>query len=173
MDVFEAIRGRRSIRKFTSQVVSEEMVNVLVEAARMAPTAGNAQAYMLVIVREGERKRRLSEAAFGQGQVQMAFVVFVVCADLKRAMASYGERGCSLYCLQDTAAVTENVLLTAYSLGLGTCWIGAFDETAVKSVINAPVDMRPVVMISIGYPAEMPMPRPRRLPSEFVHNETF
>jgi nitroreductase len=173
MDVFEAIKGRRSIRKFTDQMVSDEMVSMLVEAARMAPTAGNAQAYQLVIVRQVEKKQLLSVAAFGQKQVQMASVVFVICADLKRAMDSYGERGQGLYCIQDTAAVTQNILLTAYSLGLGTCWIGAFNEEAVKSVVNAPVDMRPVVMIPIGYPVETPMQRTRRSSDEFVHNETF
>jgi nitroreductase len=154
-------------------MVSEELVSVLVEAARMAPTAGNAQAYKLVIVRQDEKKQQVSKAAFGQGQVQMAPVVFVICVDLKRAVDSYGERGRSLYCIQDTAAVTQNVLLTAYSLGLGTCWIGAFDEQAVKSVVNAPDDMRPVVMIPIGYPAESPPQRPRRLSGAFVYKETF
>jgi SagB-type dehydrogenase family enzyme len=139
----------------------------------MAPTAGNAQAYRLVIVRQDETKQLLSKAAFGQRQVQMASVVFVICVDLKRAMDSYGERGRSLYCIQDTAAVAQNVLLTACSLGLGTCWIGAFDEQVVKSVVNAPDDMRPVVMIPVGYPAESPPQRSRRLPGEFVYNETF
>ncbi|MGD6932723.1 MAG: nitroreductase family protein [Candidatus Bathyarchaeia archaeon] len=173
MEVFEAIKNRRSIRKFTNQAVSEEMVEKLVEAARMAPTAGNAQAYQLVIVRQEEQKQRLSQAAFGQKQVQTASVVFVVCADLKKAQESYSGRGKSLYCIQDTAAVTENILLAACSMGLGTCWIGAFNEDAVKDVINAPEDMRPVAMIPIGYPAESPPERPRRLPSEFVHQESF
>jgi SagB-type dehydrogenase family enzyme len=146
---------------------------MLVEAARMAPTAGNAQAFQLVIVRQVEQKQLLSKAAFGQRQVQMASVVFVVCADLVRAMDSYGDRGRSLYCVQDTAAVTQNVLLMAYSLGLGACWIGAFDEDFVKKVVNAPESMRPVVMIPVGYPAELPMQRSRRLSDEFVHQETF
>ncbi|MCL2287915.1 MAG: nitroreductase family protein [Candidatus Bathyarchaeota archaeon] len=173
MDVFEAIKNRRSVRQFTNQTVPDEMVDKLVEAARMAPTAKNAQAFQLVIVRQAETKELLSRAAFGQVQVQTASVVFVVCADLRRAMDSCGDRGRSLYCIQDAAAVTQNVLLVAYSLGLGACWIGAFDEEVVKKVVNTPVDMRPVVMISIGYPAESPLQRPRRLSDEFVHQETF
>jgi nitroreductase len=88
-------------------------------------------------------------------------------------MDSYGERGRSLYCIQDTAAVTQNILLASHSLGLGTCWIGAFDEEAVKSIVKTPDDMRPVVMIPIGYPAETPAQRPRRVSGEFVHKETF
>ncbi len=173
MEVFEAIKNRRSIRKFTNQTVPKEMVEKLVEAARMAPTAGNAQAYQLVIVRQEEQKQRLSHAAFGQKQVQTASVVFVVCADLKKAQESYADRGQNLYCLQDTAAVTQNIILTAFSLGLGTCWIGAFKEEEVKKVLNAPEGMRPVAMIPVGYPAESPPQRTRRLPAEFVHQETF
>jgi nitroreductase len=173
LELFEAIKNRRSIRQFTNQTVPDEMVNQLVEAARMTPTAGNAQPYQLVIVRQPEQKQRLSQAAYGQKQLQTASVVFVVCADLKRAQEAYGERGRSLYCIQDTAAVTQTVLLAAHSLGLGTCWIGAFKEDEVKTVINAPEDMRPVAMIPVGYPAESPSSRPRRLTSEFVHQETF
>ncbi len=173
MELFEAIKNRRSIRQFTNQAISEEMVEKLVDAARMAPTAGNAQSYQLVIVRQEAQKQRLSKAAYGQKQLQTASIVFVVCADLKKAQESYAERGRSLYCIQDTAAVTENILLTACSLGLGTCWIGAFKEDDVKKVVNAPQDMRPVVMIPVGYPAESPAQRPRRQVSEFVHQETF
>jgi nitroreductase len=173
MELFEAIQKRRSIRQFKKQEVPEEIVEKLVEAARLAPTAGNAQSYQLVIVRQEEQKQRLSMAAYGQKQVQSASVVFVVCADLGRAQESYAERGRSLYCIQDTAAVTENILLTACSLGLGTCWIGAFKEEDVKKVVNAPEGMRPVTMIPVGYPAESPSPRPRRQPDEFAHKETF
>ena len=149
------------------------MVDQLVEAARMTPTAGNAQAYQLVIVRQPEQKQHLSHAAYGQKQIQTASIVFVVCADLKKAQEAYGDRGRSLYCIQDTAAVTQNVLLAAHGLGLGTCWIGAFKEDEVKKVVNAPEDMRPVAMIPVGYPAESPSPRPRRSTGEFVHQETF
>jgi nitroreductase len=173
VEVFEAIKNRRSIRQFTNQTVPEEMVEKLIDAARLAPTAGNSQAYQLVIIRQTPQKQRLSTAAFGQKQIQTASLVFVVCADLKKAKASYGDRGRDLYCIQDTAAVTENILLTACSLGLGTCWIGAFKEDDVKKVVNAPKDMRPVAMIPVGYPAESPVPTPRRMPSEFVHQETF
>jgi nitroreductase len=173
LELFEAIKNRRSIRQFTNQTVPEEMVNQLVEAARMTPTAGNAQSYRLVIVQQAEQKQRLSNAAYGQKQLQTASIVFVVCADLKRAQEAYGDRGRSLYCIQDTAAVTQNILLAAYGLGLGTCWIGAFKEDEVKKVVNAPEDMRPVAMIPVGYPAESPASRPRRAVSEFVHHETF
>jgi nitroreductase len=132
LELFEAIKNRRSIRQFTNQTVPQEMVDQLVEAVRMTPTAGNAQAYQLVIVRQPEQKQHLSHAAYGQKQLQTASIVFVVCADLKKAQETYGDRGRSLYCIQDTAALTQNMLLSAHGLGLGTCWIGAFKEDEVK-----------------------------------------
>jgi nitroreductase len=173
MEVFEVIQNRRSIRQFKKQDVPEDVINKLVESARLAPTAGNAQPYQLVIVRQEEQKQRLSKAAGGQKQVASASVVIVVCADLKRAKDAYGDRGKELYSIQDTAVVTTHIMLTATSLGLGTCWIGAFKEDDAKKVVNAPKDMRPVAMIPVGYPDESPAQRPRRMTSEFVHKETF
>jgi nitroreductase len=97
----------------------------------------------------------------------------VVCADMKRAEESYGERGRTLYCLQDTSAAVENILLAATALGLGGCWMGAFHEDEVKQVINAPGEMRPVALIAVGYPNESPRDRSRRPASEVVYQETF
>jgi hypothetical protein len=95
------------------------------------------------------------------------------CADEKRAQESYGYRGKTLYCLQDTAVAIQNILLTACSLGFGTCWIGAFKEDEVRKVINAPPEMRPIALISVGYPNEAPKARHRRPVSEIMHKETF
>jgi nitroreductase len=115
----------------------------------------------------------LSQAAYGQGDLQEASFVIVVCADMKRALESYGDRGKSLYCVQDTAAAFQNILLTACSIGLGTCWIGAFKEDLVRKVINAPQNMRPVALIPVGYPDEEPIARPRRPLSEIMVKEAF
>jgi nitroreductase len=82
-------------------------------------------------------------------------------------------RGKALYCIQDTAAAIENILLTACTLGLGTCWVGAFKEEDVRVVINAPKEMRPVALIPVGYPNESPAAKPRRPISEVMHRETF
>ena len=109
-----------------------------------------------MVVSTQKTKQAISNAAFGQKNLQEASVVIVVCADEKRAEESYGARGRTLYCLQDTAAAIENILLTACSMGLGTCWIGAFKEEEIRKVINAPKDMRPVALIPVGYPNESP-----------------
>jgi hypothetical protein len=86
----------------------------------------------------------------------------VVCADEKRAEQSYGARGKNLYCIQDTAAAIQNILLTVFSLGLGSCWIGAFKEDEIRKVIKAPKNMKPVALVPIGVPNEAPAARSRQ-----------
>jgi nitroreductase len=173
VDVFEAIRGRRSIRAFESREVPEELVERLIEAARWAPSAGNIQPWEFIIVRKQEIKRKLAEAALWQSFIEEAPVVIVVCADEVRSTQGYGMRGKTLYCIQDTAAAIQNIHLAAYSMGLGTCWVGAFREDEARKVLKTPAGIRPVAIIPVGYPAETPSPRSRRPLRQIVHYETF
>ena len=173
MNVFEAIKERRSIRSFKEQDVKEEDIEMLIEAARWAPSAGNIQPWEFIIVRKHELKKELAEAAFGQAFVEEAPIVIVVCADENRSFQGYSVRGKTLYCIQDTAAAIQNIHLTAHSLGLGTCWIGAFNEEKVVKILKVPNGVRPVAIVPIGYPAESPAPRNRRPISQIVHDETF
>jgi nitroreductase len=173
LDVFEAIKKRRSVRAYTSEKVSEEDVERLIEAARWAPSAGNIQPWEFIIVTNAETKRRLSDAALHQTFIEKAPVVIVVCADVVRSSWGYGSRGTNLYCLQDTAAATENVLLAAQALGLATCWVGAFHEDEVAKAVNTPRNVRPVAIVPVGRPAEKPSARPKRSMREIVHYETF
>jgi nitroreductase len=173
MELVEAIKGRRSIRAFKNQAIPEETVEKLIESARWAPSAGNIQPWLFVIVRKPDVKRKLSEAALNQAHVEEAPVVIVVCADENRSSMGYGTRGKTLYCLQDTAAAVQNVLLTAYSLGLGTCWVGAFNESLAKTALNVPEGVKPVAMIPVGYPDEFQRQRSRRLLNEIVRYDGF
>jgi nitroreductase len=173
MELFEALAQRRSIRTYRKQALNEGTVETLINAARLAPSAGNGQPVEFVIAQEEQTMQRLSMAAYGQKSLTESSAVIVVCVDEKRASQSYGERGKVLYCIQDSAAAIQNILLTAVSIGLGTCWIGAFKEEEVKKVVNAPKHMRPVALIPIGYPNEMPPARARRPISELIHKETF
>ena len=173
MEVFEAIEKRRSIRAFKNMDVPEETVEKLIEAARWAPSAGNIQPWEFIIIRNKEIKHRLAAAALNQTFIEDAPVVIVVCANELRSSYGYGTRGATLYCIQDTAAATQNILLTATALGLGACWVGAFNEEQVRKVLNIPNGIRPVAIIPIGHPAEKPAPRPRRPLNEIVHYETF
>jgi nitroreductase len=171
--VFEAITRRRSIRAFKSQDVPKDIVKKLLEAGRWAPSADNIQPWEFIVVRKPGVKRRLVEAALGQAFIEEASLVIVVCANEDRSAEGYGVRGRSLYCIQDTSAAVQNILLAAYSLGLGTCWIGAFNEDEAREVLRIPAGIRPVVIIPVGYPAESPAPRNRRPLSQVVHRETF
>jgi len=173
LDLFEAIKQRRSVRAYTREDVSEEDVEKLIEAARLAPSAGNIQPWRFVIVRGAEVKRKLAEAALYQTFIEEAPVVIVVCADEAQSSQGYGNRGATLYCIQDTAAATQNILLAAHALGLGTCWVGAFREELVKKALNAPMNIRPVAIIPVGHAAEKPRAPLRRSLEEVVHYETF
>ncbi len=173
LDVFDAIRNRRSIRAYTGENVSEEEIDRLIDAARWAPSAGNIQPWEFIVVRDKETKRRLSIAAQDQTFIEEAPVVIIVCANQMRSARGYGSRGTALYCLQDTAAAVQNLLLAAYALGLGTCWIGAFREEEVKKVLNVVGGVRPVAIITVGHAAEEPEARWRRPKIEVVHYERF
>ena len=132
MEFFEVIKNRRSIRSFKKQALPPEVINQLIDAAKAAPSAGNAQPWAFVLATQQKTKQALAQAAFNQKWLEEAAAVFVVCADMKRAEESYGERGKTLYCIQDTSAAVENILLAATALGLGGCWMGAFHEDEVR-----------------------------------------
>jgi nitroreductase len=126
------IINRRSIRNYKKHELPQTTVEKLLEATRQAPSAGNVQPWEFLVASTQKTKTDLSFAAYGQKDLQDASVVFVVCADEKQAAEAYGSRGKTLYCIQDTAAAIQNILLTACAMGLGTCWIGAFKEDEVK-----------------------------------------
>jgi len=174
VDVFEAIKNRRSVRAFTDARVSKAEVDKLIDAARWAPSAGNIQPWEFIVVRDPKIKRGLCEAAGNQDFIEEAPVVIVVCANELRSSQGYGSRGVNLYCLQDTAAAIQNMLLAAGAMGLATCWVGAFREEEAKKVLNIPIRVRPVAIIPVGHPVHKPMEGSRRRPlSEIVHHETF
>lgn len=173
MDVYEAIKGRRSIREYKKQDVPDDLVKKLIEAAIMAPSAGNVQPYQFVIVRSEKNRQQLAKAAYNQRILLEAPVEIVACVDEKAASKKYGDRGKKLYCIQDTAAAIQNLLLAAYSLDLGTCWIGAFNEDDVRKAVNSPKEIRPVAIIPIGYPNETPQQTSRRSFEEVALKETF
>jgi nitroreductase len=173
MSLSDAIIKRRSIRTYKKQELPQATVEKLLEAARQAPSAGNVQPWEFVVAKTQKIKEASSNAAYGQNSLLEASVIIVVCVDEKRAAESYGQRGKTLYCIQDTAAAIQNILLTACSLELGTCWIGAFKEAEVKKAIKAPKEMRPVALIPVGFPNESPKAKLRRPLTEIVHWETF
>ena len=173
MDLFEAIRLRSSIRSFADVPVSDDAVRILIDAARRAPSAGNIQPWEFVVVGDPRIKNRLAEAALDQSFIEEAPVVIAVCADVEKSRSGYGTRGADLYCLQDTAAATQNMLLAAVALELGACWVGAFDEREVKSILRVPGGMRPIAIVPVGYPAEKPGPSDKKSLETIVHYNRF
>jgi len=172
MEVIDAIYGRRSIRSYKNENVSEEVIKKAIECGIHAPSAGNLQPWEFVIVRDKEIKRKLYKASYSQSHVLDAPVLIVICADIMRS-AYYGSRGMNLYALQDTAAATQNILLSLYSMGYGTCWVGAFNERMVREILGLPKDIRPVAIITVGKGDEKPKKRELRTLDEVIHYEKF
>jgi nitroreductase len=160
-------RRRYSCRRFAGTPLTPAELERILEAAVWAPSAGNLQPWRFVVAGSTELKRRLARAA-GQDFVAEAPVVIAVCAVPGESAPRYGTRGTSLYCLQDTAAATQNILLAAAELGLGSCWVGAFDEAAAAAALGIPAAWRPVALVPVGHPLEAPSPRHRRPEREVV-----
>ncbi len=159
-ECLEAIEKRRSIRRFKEKEISESDIEILLRSAQMAPSAGNLQAREFIIVSSAEGKKNLARVALNQEFIREAPVVIVFCANMTRSETRYRTRS-ALYAIQDATASVMSTLLAAHSLGLGTCWVGAFDEREVSSLLNLPENVRPVALVPVGYPNESPMAPPR------------
>jgi len=169
MEVLEAILKRRSIRKFKKEKIPEETIEKLKDALIWAPSAGNLQARKFYFVFNEQIKQKLKRAALNQDFIEKAPLVIVGCCDLEK-ISWYGERGKNLYTICDVAAAVENLMILATSEGLGTCWVGAFNEKEVAKILNLPQNERPIVIIPAGFPEEIP-PSPEREPKENLIKE--
>ncbi|OGI15802.1 hypothetical protein A3K63_00325 [Candidatus Micrarchaeota archaeon RBG_16_49_10] len=159
MDVFECIQGRRSVRAYGKESVPVEKIVQIIDAGLDAPSAGNTQPWEFIIVSDKKVKEEVYNVSLQQEHIKKASTLIVVLANKKRFSSKYGDRGRELYCIQDTAACTENMLLAAHALGLGACWVGAFDELRLKGVLGiTDDDIKPVVILTIGetVPYEIP-----------------
>jgi len=167
MEFSEVVARRRSVRRFNTKLaVSDADVTALLEAAVTAPSAGNIQPWRFFVLRSAEARERLAKA-LSQRWAAAAPLVIVVAVDPRPSAARYGDRGEYLYCLQDTAAAVEMILLTAVDRGLASCWIGAFDDRAVAEAIGATHPVTPIAVLPIGHPAESGG-RPTRRPLDEI-----
>lgn len=169
MNFFELIESRRSVRAYSPASIEPEKLRAILEAANRAPSAGNLQAYEIYLVRDAAVRRLLARAALDQFFLAQAPVALVFCAHARRSAERYGRRGAELYALQDATVACTFAMLAAAAQGLGTVWVGAFDEEAVRRAIGAPEGHRPVAILPVGYPAEQPQATPRRPLSDLVH----
>jgi nitroreductase len=158
MNVFDAIKKRRSIRKYKETVVEQEKLNTVLEAARLAPSAANRQPWAFIVVTDPQMKERL-RSSYNEEWFIEAPVIIVACAVPEKAWHRMdGEE----YWKVDVAIALQNLVLAATELGLGTCWIADFNEEAAKKVLRIPEDVRVVAMTPLGYPDEEKGPVTRR-----------
>ncbi len=174
METIKAINERRSIRKFKKIDIKEETLNILLNAAQMAPSAGNIQGRDYIIVTNSSIKRQLAEASFDQSFIMSAPIIIVFLANIERSSTTYRGRG-ELYAIQDATASVMTLMLAAHDLGLGTCWIGAFNEDYVKNILKIPIPLkvRPVAIIPIGYSDEVPIIPERMSLDKLLHKESW
>ena len=167
MDVFEAIKGRRSVRRYKPERVDKELIIKLLEAARWAPSGGNIQPWLFIVIDDPkvlDVVRKISPGYFGD-----APLAILVCSNKEKAFKIGGILGRDYLSVADCAMAVENMLLAAYALGLGTCVVKSFSHTAIKELLNIPPGIEPELLVIVGYPDQTPKP-PRRIPlNEIVY----
>ena len=168
MELLDAIRVRRSVRVFKSRAVDPDTMSQLLQAIRSSPTAGNLQAYQVYLVETPEKIKELGKAAYDQTCVSGAPAVLVFCTDAPRSAVKYKDRGVSLYCIQDATIAATIGHLAAVGLGLGSVMVGAFKEDEVARIVRAPSHHRPILLLPLGYPDEVPTPTQRRSVDDLI-----
>jgi nitroreductase len=198
MDLFEAIESRRSIRKYTDEPVPDELLDKVLDAARLAPSTSNTQSWKFKVVRDPETRARIREGAYGQKFIEQAPVVIACCIDfdgfkdrgkqtLKLVMRGVRpslemilrsvkgskdkEFSPERIVINGTMNVTiavEHMTLAAAALGLGTCWVRAFDPTVVSEILGLPENCAVLCLLPLGYPDESPKAKPRKALEEIV-----
>lgn len=168
MHILKAVKERRSIRDFHKKEIPQEIIDKLIDALIWAPSAGNLQARKFYFIKDEKIKKRLAHAALNQNFIAEAPLVIIGCTDSSRISWRYGERGVNLYSIQDVACSIMGMMLVAHEEGLGSVWVGAFNEVAVSEILSLPRDLRPVAIVPIGYPSKIPYPPPRVSKEEAV-----
>jgi nitroreductase len=157
MDTEECILTRRTVRKYKKVKVEWEKVGKILQAGRVAPSSGNIQNWIFLVVDDERKRKVIADSSFQQYWMSDAPIHIVVCSKPDEVKRHYGIRGERLYAVQNCAAAAENMLLMAHAEGLGACWVGAFDEDKVKDLLEIQKDTRPQIIITVGYADEEPL----------------
>lgn len=171
MDLMEAIKTRRSIRRFKSAPIPDHLLKEVLNAARMAPSADNAQPWKIIVVMDEQTKLKLAACANGQKFIAQAPVVLVACGIPDEAFPTVG--GYMSSHVMDVSIAMDHLTLAAHALGLGTCWIAWFKEEKVRELLGIPEDVRVVTLTPLGYPDEAPERTPRKNLEELVAYERY
>ncbi len=168
-DFFATVRHRQSVRKYQPDMgVEPEKLHAILEMACAAPSAGDLQSYRIVVARGRSPRSALGRATYDQGFIAEAPVCLVFCAEPGRSADEFGDRGASLYAIQDATIAAAYAQLAAAAAGLGSTWIGQFDDTQVCRALGLEPGLTPVALLSLGYPAEVPTPTHRRSLGDLV-----
>lgn len=179
MELMDAIKGRRSVRRYRPEAVPEEALQVVLEAVRWAPSWANTQCWEVIVVKEAKTKEQVSQTLTATNPARSAIieapVVLVLCG--KKGVAGYYKGTVATakgdWLMFDLGLAMENLCLAAYGLGLGTVIVGLFDHRKAEEILKVPSPMEVIAMTPLGYPArEGGAPRRKEL-SEFVHFETY
>lgn len=166
------LQTRRSVREYTDEDVDTDTIHRLLNITQFGPTAGNRQAWDVIVVTDPGIKEDLFDIAYQQEHLLTAPVLFVICANYVRSMSQYGERGI-LYALQDATIAGTYLMLAAHAEGLQTCWTGAFEDDGIREVLDVPEHIRPLAILALGH-GKMPATRPDKIPlSEHLHENIW
>jgi nitroreductase len=171
MEFYELIKKRKSVRKYKSDPIPDDVLNRILEAGRIAPSAKNIQPWRFIVIKDPELKKKIGKASRDQTWIADADVILVGCILEKIAWGRLG--GYMSSGPVDLAIALEHMILAAANEGLGTCWIGAFVEKDVKSILQVPDDVKIIALTPIGYPAEEPEDRGRKELKEIISYDTF
>ena len=177
LEFSKLVKERRSIHYFTEEEVTDEELGYILDAARWAPSAGNAQPTRYIVVRQEETRRRVWRATSGiegvspQNFLNKAPVHIIVLTDTSAYKGKQSSIFSDLFCIQDSAIATMNLLLAAADIGLGACWVGMFRAEVLKELFNMPTTMMPVAIIPVGHTKSKIKPRKRKPLDEIVYYE--
>ncbi len=171
MNIYDLIAQRKSIRKYEDREIEQDKLERVLNAARLAPSGKNVQAWKFIVVRDPERKEKLVEACKGQKFMAQADVAVAVAVNEEEVYQGHGNYMTSF--AVDGAIALDHLILAATHEGLGTCWIGAFDEEKVRDLLKVPWPYRIVALTPLGYPAQEGKDRGRKNLEEVVVYEKW
>ncbi len=171
MSILTVIKARRSVRKYRPDTIPADVLRRVLEAARLAPSGKNLQPWRFILVKEESMKRKLADASVRQSFIAQAPLVIVACGFPDNCYSRMGNYMKSWPV--DVAIAIEHLMLQAQEEGLGTCWIGAFEEKEVKSLLNIPDDVRVLALTPLGYPDDIPASRGRKDLDEIISYDSF
>ncbi len=171
MSILDVMRKRHSIRKYKDDPVPGDVFDRVMEAARLAPSGKNFQPWKFIVVRDRDLKARLAEASCNQKFIADAPVIIAACGYPDQSYQKQGNYMTSWTI--DVAAAVEHLMLQACEEGLGTCWIGAFDEQQVKMILDVPENVRVLALTPLGYPAQESRDRGRKSLGEIVSYDKY